>query len=224
MKRLLAIGFIVGYLGVLNYGLICHVLNFRVGDHPLMYFIVWDMFCGWTAYDSRTHIIAEGESQKLYELTPPPWGELHPWGDLGRQHYDAFNNHTGRMGLNTLRHTRHEPITRLFVVEESWAKKYNIPEVAWQARYDEPREIQKYYRVRTVLMPDGMVVQNYTAWTEYQAALMLADNPRLQREATKSRPMFILEQEKPGRDMHIDPGSSGIRPPATLPIGAPLVN
>lgn len=201
MKRRLAIGFIVLYLGTLNAGNLCHMLGFGTGAHPAMYFIVWDMFCGWTAYDSRAHIIAEGESQKLYELAPPPWGELHPWGNLGRQHYDAINSHCWRIGLNTLKHSAHEPIVRMFVVEETWAKKYNVPDAVWNHRHAEPRDVQKYCRVRTVFLPDGTITENYTSWLSQMTGKMLLDNPRLQAESRSSRSLFVLDRDRPGRDV-----------------------
>jgi hypothetical protein len=101
-----------------------------------MYYFVWDMFCGWSAYDSRMHIVAEGESQTFYRLTPAPWGEFQPFGSLGREHYDSFNGHGVNIGMNVLKHTQHEPMVRLFVIEESWAKKYNLPDAVWKTRYD----------------------------------------------------------------------------------------
>ena len=64
---------IVGYLGSLGYGIVCHTLNFNTTSHPGMYFVVWDMFCGWSAYANRLHIIGEGEDNKYYELAPGPW-------------------------------------------------------------------------------------------------------------------------------------------------------
>ncbi len=225
MKRLLTVGFIAAYLGTLNYGILCHMLGFGTGSHPLMYFIVWDMFCGWSAYDSRAHVIAEGESQTYYDVANPPWGEFHPWGEVGRQHYDVLNNHTARIGFNTLRHTQHEPITRLFVIEETWAKKYNIPESAWQARYDGPKDVQKYYRVRSIVLPDGTVSETVGPWLAYQASQMLGDNPRLQLQASKSRTLFLMDHERPGREMLINPGTGGAYPGApSSPVGAPLGN
>ncbi|MFN0055472.1 MAG: hypothetical protein ACKV0T_25275 [Planctomycetales bacterium] len=225
MKRILSIGFIVAYLAALNYGNVCHMLGFRTGAHPMMYFIVWDMFCGWAAYDSRTHIIAEGESGKFYELTPAPWEELQPWGYLGRQHYDAFNNHSGKLGLNTLRHTQHEPIVRMFTIEETWAKKYNIPDNLWQARYDEPKSPQKYYRLRSVFLPDGTVVQSQGTWLQYQSELMLADNPRLKKDVQRNRSIFMVTPEQPGRDVLVGPSAeTQPRMPWNPTVGAPLGN
>ena len=147
MKRVLTVLFIAGYIGVLTYGNLCHVLRSGVAAHPLMYMIVWDMFCGWSAFDSRIHIVAEGESEKYYDLTHAPWGELHPYGYIGRENYDQWQNHTGPIGINVLKHTRHEPITRLFVIEECWAKKFNLPDHIWQHRYDDPKDASGKFAV-----------------------------------------------------------------------------
>src|SRR5262249_43908290 len=100
---LLVVGFIASYLGTLSYGIFCHTLGFGVGAHPLMYFIVWDMFCGWTAYDSRVHVVAETENQKYYDVATPPWGEFHPWGHLGRQHFQRPHKPTAKNGVKRLK-------------------------------------------------------------------------------------------------------------------------
>jgi hypothetical protein len=225
MKRILTVGFIVAYLGTLNYGVLCHMMGFGTAAHPLMYFIVWDMFCGYSAYDSRVYVIAEGENQKFYDLAAPPWGEFKPWGEQGRQHYDVLNNHTARIGFNTLRHTQHEPITRMFVIEENWAKKYNMPDGVWSARFDGPKDIKKYYRVRTILLPDGTVTENVGTWLNFQSVQMVNDNPRLQAQASRSRTFFMIDNDRPGREMMITPASGGNFPGSAGPmVGAPLGN
>ena len=202
MKRVLAVGFIVVYIGILTYGNLCHVLRHGTGVHPLMYMIVWDMFCGWSAFDSRVHIVAEGESQKYYDLTHAPWGELHPYGYIGRENYDQFQAHTGPIGLNVLKHTRHEPITRVFVIEECWSKKFNLPDAVWNMRYDDEKNVQKYFRQRVALLPDGMVTQLFTSWVSYQGRKMLMDNPRLVQDSMKGRPLFVFDtNDKPGHEV-----------------------
>ena len=207
MKRWLSIGFICSYLGILTYGIGCHTMGYGTGAHPLMYFVVWDMFCGWSSYASHTHIIAEGESEEFYELAPAPWGEFIPWGTEGRRHYDSFNNTAGRIATNTLKHTRHEPITRIFVVEECWSKKYDLPDHIWKSRYDEPKQTKKYCRVRLELTPDGQVAAVASAWMEHQYMLAVANNPRLMAEASRGRPMFMMDQlARPGRDRSFSSG------------------
>jgi len=221
MKRIFAVGFSVVYIGILTFGNACHLLQFATASHPLMYMIVWDMFCGWSALDSRIHIIAEGESEKYYDLTHAPWGEIHAFGYIGRENYDAFNSHTPMLGLNVLRHTQHEPIARLFVVEECWPKKYNLPDPVWNMRYDNPKDDHRYYRLRVVLLPDGTVTQRYNCFNAFQSGLMAVDNPRLQQQAMMHKPMFILDRPSPGRDGLINMPSNGL--PAQ-PISAPAAH
>ena len=131
MKRWIAVIVICGYLGSLAMGLVAHTLHVGANSHPGMYFVVWDMFCGWGAYSNRTHLIAEGESGKYYELSPAPWGSLQPFGPTDRLHYDTSYHLTPKMVRNNLRNTEHEPIARVFVIEETWSKKFNLPDELW---------------------------------------------------------------------------------------------
>jgi hypothetical protein len=216
MKRFLAVGFITGYLGLLSIANLLHLLQYGTSSHTFMYMIVWDMFCGWASYDSRVHIIAEGESETYYDLTHAPWGELHPYGYLGRENYDSFNNHTGKLGLNVLKHTQHEPISRILVVEECWPKKFNLPDHVWNLRYDNPKEDFHYYRLRQIMLPDGTVTQRYNSFVQFQVMQMVNDNPRLVAEANKDKPIFMTDR-KPGRDVLLDAGSQVI--PASAASG-----
>ena len=221
MKRWLRNSFIAVYLAALSYGIGCHTLGYGVGQHPMMYFIVWDMFCGWSAYTSRTYIIAEGESQKYYELAPGPWGEMRPWGPLGRHHYDAYTNFSFRQARNTLLHTRHEPITRIFVVEECWPKKFDLPEHIWNMRYDEPKDIQKYCHLRVELTGDGQLLHSYVPWYQYQEFSMLTSNPRLVADAAKGRPLLMVDLESQGTPTAFGRGTErgGTRAPRS-PVGS----
>ncbi|HIK95579.1 MAG TPA: hypothetical protein EYG03_26840, partial [Planctomycetes bacterium] len=64
LRRWMTHAVIVVYLSWLGHGVFCHALQYRVSAHPLMYFTVWDMFCGWSGWSYRTHVVAEGESGK----------------------------------------------------------------------------------------------------------------------------------------------------------------
>jgi len=200
MKRCLAICTIVGYLGALTYGVASYAIGYNVNQTPGMYFFVWDMFCGWSAYEERINIIAEGESGRFYQLAPPPWGDYQPYGDLSRHHYDSFANHTGTIAANTLRHTQHEPITRILVVQDVWSKKFNLPDDLWAERYPEPREPHHYYHLRQVRDPSGNPLKSNLSWFDYQDQLALRDNPRLMRDVHKNKPMFQVRPMDRGRD------------------------
>ena len=204
MKKWLISTFIASYLGVLGFGLGCHTLGVWTNAHPMMYFVVWDMFCGWSPYNMKLHVIGEGESGKYYELSPGPWGNLVPWGALGRQHYDPWNNHVLQIGMNVLKRTSHEPMAKIYVVEECSMKKWDLPDHIWNARYDEPRDPFNYYRVRTEMTPDGASHKRYISWAQYQNLIAISDNPRLHVESQKNRQMFMVNQVRPGREVMMD--------------------
>ena len=226
MKRILAVAFMLFYVGALTFGNVCHLVQEGRSAHPMMYFLVWDMFCGWSAFDSRIHLVAEGESGTYYDVTHPPWGEFQPYGYIGRENYDQFQNHTPKLGLNILKHTRHEPMNRLFVVEECWAKKYNMADAVWKARYDDDKDLMRYFRIRVTLLPDGTVLQSYSSWLQYQFSQMMMDNPRLVEQARRSKTLFMLDNPpSPGRDVLEDPGTGagGLSAQSVAP-GAPNGN
>ncbi len=190
MKRWLAIGTITVYLGALLLGVASHALNFKAGSHPAMYFVVWDMFCGWSGYESRLHIVGEGESGRFYQLAPGPWGDFHPFGDMSRHSYDPPALHAAAVGMSTLRNTEHEPMQRLYVVEEMWAKKFNLPDGLWAKRYVEPKVPYSYYHLRQILDADGRLVGQNAGWFDAQAQACLADNPRLLRDSHLGKPFY----------------------------------
>lgn len=216
MKRILVVAFIVCYISALTFGNVCHLLRHGATSHVMMYMIVWDMFCGYSAYDSRMLLIAEGESETYYDLTHPPWGELHAFGYIGRENYDPFDAHMGAMALNVLKHTSHEPIARIVVIEESWPKKLNLPDDVWNLRYDNPKDHHRYYRIRDVILPDGTVVQRQESYLAAQIRRMTLDNPRLVQQSMAGRPMFLNEgQNRFGRDKLTGP------PSAAIPVSGP---
>ena len=217
MKRWLASLFISGYLATLGYGIACHTLSYGVSQHPIMYFIVWDMFCGWSAYAGNVHVVGEGESGRMYELAPGPWGDFVPYGSMGRQHYDSFYNHLGTIAVNTLNHTRHEPITRMFVIEEQWAKKFDLPDHIWNSRYDEPKDKQKYCHVRLELNGDGRIVRSYAGWIDTLVLSMLADNPRLRAESRTAESFFMVDRQ--GSNIY-----GGGANASFAPVGSPMGN
>ena len=164
---------IATYLACLGHGVVCHALQFRANAHPLMYFTVWDMFCGWSGWSFRTHVVAEGESGQLYELTPTPWGEFHPYSNLSREHYDSFHNHAWRVGVNCLKQTQHEPMTRMYLIEETWSKKYNLPEPLWARLHEGPRKVRRYFHVDAIYQPDGVLVQRNSTFHDQQRTAWL---------------------------------------------------
>lgn len=193
MKRWLAKITIASYLTALAMGIVCHAMNFGLSSHPAVYYFVWDMFCGWSAHEVRYHLIGEGESGNFYRLSPPPWNTFKPYGDLERHQYDVLGNAHSRIAVNTLKHTDHEPITRFFLVEESWPKKYNLPDNLWAARFDEPKDVHSYFWLRTTYDSDGMVLQLNQDYVSHLQAIAITNNPRLKNDSLLGRPFYAVD-------------------------------
>lgn len=198
MKRLVTVLFIVAYLGSLGWGVVSHAVKYRTGDHPAMYFVVWDMFCGWSAYANRAQIIAEGESGRYYEVSPPPWGELAPFGNIERRHYDAYGELMSKLIRNNLRNTSHEPIINVYVVEEVWPKQFNIPDEVWAEKFAKAKDPHRYYNVKSVHDETGLKTQCFPGWHDLQLLSSVSANPRLQRQAQSSKPFFIYQSAGSG--------------------------
>jgi hypothetical protein len=212
---------IVSYLGSLGYGIVCHTLNFNTASHPAMYFVVWDMFCGWSAYANRLHIIGEGEDGKYYELAPGPWTKFTPFGDLTRHHYDPFLNHSSDIVRNCLEHTRAKPMRRLLVIEEYWAKKYNLPDSVWTHFFDEPRQKHSYFQLRQVMAPCGTVVRRFPSWLDRQNQLVVSAQPLPSHPDSNSAGLSseIRSTMRPldGRASGLIPSLSGGSSPSLFP-------
>jgi hypothetical protein len=197
MKRWLAHLGITAYFTALAAGFVGHALDFGTDCHPIMYYLVWDMFCGWSGYEGRMEVIGEGESGKFYKLAPGPWGEFHPYGFISRHHYDPNHMNGFVIANNCLKHTVHEPMVRLFVVEVEYPKKFNIPDAQYEAYYGKPKEFHPYYHTRFIMTPQGEVLTQYDSWFKYEGQLAVADNPRLMADAYRNKP-FIAS----GKQLH----------------------
>jgi hypothetical protein len=220
VKRWPSLLFICAYLSALMVGYVTHAFDIDVGAHPIMYWLVWDMFCGWSGYEGRMEVIGEGESGKFYELAPGPWGEFHPYGYISRQHYDPECKAGARFARMTLGHTKHEPMVRVFVVEEEYSKTFNLPDDQYEAYYGKPKDFYTYCHTRYVLTPSGEVMRSAPNWFLYQYHTGIRDNPRLMSDARKSQPFIPSGLLNPSR------GAFSLTPlydpsvPAS--IGAPL--
>ncbi len=211
VKKWAAAAFITLYLGALGFGIVSHTFQYLTASHPAMYFIVWDMFCGWSAHDSHVHVIAEGESGDFYRLTPAPWGSFVPFSTKQRRNYDSKFRYVGKIGANVLRNTAHEEMLRILVVEESWPKQFNIPDHVWNENYNEPKDVYKYHRTIAELTPDGQLTNRSPSWLEHQFAWITIENPRLRGDSRKGGSPYVVSP-KPQR-----PGSSSpFRAPSFL--------
>jgi len=193
MKRWLTHTAIAAYLSALLIGLVSHAFMYGSHRHPLMYLVVWDMYCGWSAFESRYHVLAETYGGEHYEVLPAPWGEFHPYQGPSRRHYDTRTLFAPRMAELVLNHTEHEAIRRLIVVEEAWSKKFNLPDAMWEARYGRPKDQHSYYHVRCVNSLDSDVITRTHEWATAMANQAIMDNPRLMSDVSRGHTFFAVD-------------------------------
>lgn len=223
MKKWLTHLAIAAYLSALAWGIVAHTFGFKNNAHPAMYYVVWDMFCGWGSYSNRMQVIAEGESGEFYQVTPAPWGTIKPFGKLDRRHYDFYGVAINRIAMNVLKHTEHEPISRIYVLDECWPKKFNIPDKLWNERYTEAKDPHHYFHVRYVIAGDGTLVEQNPNWFQYQQMVAVSSNPRLVQELERSRPMYAVNPLNYSRtavaNWDLDPSSNTPSPRSSAHLG-----
>lgn len=181
--------FIIAYLGCLTWGVAAHALKVGLSGNAASYYCVWDMFCGWQAYDNRTHILGEDEDGNFYAVEEP-WGAFNPFGDVARINYDVSNSLISRHIRHVLEHSSHPPIDRVYVIQEIWPKQFNVPDHLWARYFHEPKDPVSYYNLRAVCDAQGMPVETFPDWFAAQTLKSVADNPRLQRAAQMATPYY----------------------------------
>lgn len=189
LKKLAAVLFVASYLLSLSWGVVAHTLKMGLNGNTLSYFFVWDMFCGWQAYDNRTHLVAEDSAGNYYEVREP-WGPFRPFGDVDRINYDVSNNLVARHINNVLTHTSHPAIDRVYVVQEIWPKQFNVPAHLWSYNFHEPMEKVSYFHLRAICTETGATIESNVEWFNRQTLLSVADNPRLQQAAREATPYY----------------------------------
>lgn len=204
MRRRCVVFFISGYFFMLLLGVSAQVAQMSGNRHPAMYFFVWDMYCGWTAYSTKYRVIAEGVSGKFYDLNPAPWGTFRPYNTQDRIQFLGGADTIGQIGVHTAARTNHEPLSRMFVIEEVWAKQFDIPDYIWRERFQIPKEPYKYTKVRVEMAGDGSVTQLHPSWLDTQAQMMLADNPRLKEDVNRTRPFWVVDEYASGSNRYFE--------------------
>ncbi len=196
MRRWIVGTFIATYISALGLGLGCLAIRTGIHMHPAMYFVVWDMYCGWSAYNHRYRAIAEGVSGTYYDLNPAPWGTFRPYDRLDRMQYLLANAKQAAAAQLVAERTEHEPLARMFIIEESWAKQFDLPEYIWKAHNAIPRVPHTYTKLCVEMAGNGEILKMHTNWLDFQHHVMLSDNPRLQQDMRTTRPFWIVDEQQ----------------------------
>ena len=143
---------IAAYLGCIAFSFFRHVLG-DPGEHPIAYFWTWDMFAGHPAESSRRLVIAKTDDGRFVQFIPGS-GQRFRWGrggDATRIDLDRRTVHLRAAVEYELRCFRSiapdRPLERIYVVEQYWPARFNLPDGLYEATYREPNPRRKYWRV-----------------------------------------------------------------------------
>jgi hypothetical protein len=211
MKRRLSNVVIVAYILSLVSGFLAISFHMPVPGQTFLYFMTFNMFAGWCGYEARMHVIGQGESG---------WGEFHPYGWIPRQHYDPHFDDGWPFAANTLKHTVHEPMLRVYVVEEEYPKKLNFPAAQYEAYYNKPKDFRPYYSIRFIFDPHGKVLAEEPEWLRIQDQLAVMNNPRLVADACRSQPFDVADRAPTSHGLYAV--GRFYEPPRTDRVASPL--
>lgn len=221
MRRWFVGCFIAAYVSALGFGITCHAVRMGVFIHPAMYFIVWDMYCGWSAYNHRHRVVAEGVSGTYYDLNPAPWGSFRPYDRLDRLQYMLDLDKQAKVAVQVANHTRHEPFSRMFIIEESWAKQFDLPDYIWKAHNAIRRSPHTYTKIAVEMSGNGEIMNIFPNWLETQGRQMVTDNPRLQQEIRGSKSFWMVDEHRDAGNRYFSPSEPA---DAIRAVGSPTAN
>ena len=181
---------IAGYLGALAVGLALHAWQLPGHNTLPGYFVVWDMFCNWTGYENRVRFIGEGESGRHYDLLAADIHSPRLHGSEHRAHYDYSGRHTPLVASRVAERSRHEPLTRIFVMEESWSKQFNLPPRLYEQTHGCRPDRVVHRHLRGILAPNGHVLQTQAGWFVCQQQEAMFANPTLRGDAYRGRSLY----------------------------------
>ena len=84
------------------------------------------------------------------------------------------------------------------MIEESWAKKYNLPDHLWNEHFDEPKDPYRYYHLMHSFSIDGALLESNGTWLSRQHALSVTNNPRLAQDVRKGKPIYAYRNRLRG--------------------------
>ena len=185
---------IAAYLCALATGIALHGLNLPGKASAPAYFVVWDMFCNWNGYEARVRYIGEGESGQHYDLAIDSLGpSLH--GSIARDHYDFDGRYVPKLAAVAAMRTDHEPLSRIYVVEENWSKQFNRSPTAYQRLHARPYERVVHRNVRCVVDTSGHVLEARRPWFAMQHTQAVMSNPTIAAQSRRGRPLYAAASD-----------------------------
>ncbi len=163
-RRLLIVTAMLLYFVVTVWFLGRHAVGDSVGG-PLAYLFTWDMFPNYPAWSARRVALVETESGQYFQILPSRHEQYrrgsqrtHSRLDLPRND-DAFRQ-AAEVALNDFRKSQaatDNPPTYVFLLEQFWPVRFNLPDDLYQAAYETENPRRKSWRIvdESAVGPNG---------------------------------------------------------------------
>lgn len=176
-RRLPAAIFMAVYLSLTGFYLVQHLLGDSLG-HWIGYFWTWDMFPNYPTVSVRRWAVGETASGRFVRLAPYS-GHRFRWGvkgDVTRLDLDRRLPYFRLAALEGIR--RHnaaipaDPIRHVYLAEQYWPEKYNLPDGLYRDFYEDTATGQPYW---TSSGEDAGTVPRRKYWRILDEAAVTAD-------------------------------------------------
>jgi hypothetical protein len=166
-RRVLVMGLITAYLGM---GMLClysHLIG-DTGRFALGYFWTWDMFPNYPSFSARRLAVGQTKSGQYVNVFPTANVRYRRGGQGDLTRFDLPRNDAALRNAvsDTLQANSPEdladPVTYVFLIENYWPVRFNLPEDLYQSVYHGPNPHRQAWRI----VDEGMVAgDGEVRWT-----------------------------------------------------------
>ncbi len=155
-RRLLVVGFVLIYLAMGGMFFYFHLLGDSTKWPRMAYFWTWDMFPNYPSFSARRMALGQTQSGKFVKVFPT---EKIRFRRGGHRHLTRFdlprNNAALRIATEqTLQAVSavspvaaKDRVTYVFLVENYWPVRFNLPDDLYQKTYDEENPHRRAWRI-----------------------------------------------------------------------------
>ncbi len=169
-RRLLAMGFIIVYLGAGVFFLYAHLIG-DTGRFGVGYFWTWDMFPNYPSFSARRSALGQTKSGQYLRVFPTSKVRYHRGGHGDLTRFDLPRNDDSlRQAVSETLHAyppdkMADPVTYVFLVEKDWPVRFNLPNNLYRSAFGEDNPHRHSWRI----VDEGSVAGNgEIRWTSSQ--------------------------------------------------------
>lgn len=163
-RRLLVLGLIVTYLAAGGFYFYRHLLG-DTSQSAFGYFWTWDMFPNYPSFSARRLALGQTRGGRFVQVFPTEQVRFRRGGHRDLTRFDLPRNDAAlRTAVAETLETyppeqMDDPITYVFLIENYWPVRFNLPDDLYQQVYDEENPRRQAWRIidEGRIDPDGKI-------------------------------------------------------------------